>query len=85
MSLYDDLIADPFSIRRYLAILEPYDPSRETTVPLYLSDHGFTTEPDEVPAQPVFRCPAALGAQFRTASLSQRKVGRPLRPRFRHA
>ena len=54
MSPYDDLIADPFSIRRYLAILEPYDPSRETTIPLYLSDHGFTTEPNEVPGNQYF-------------------------------
>jgi len=54
MSLFDELIADPFSIRRYLAILEPYDPEVETTVPLYLSDHGFTTEPDEVPGNQYF-------------------------------
>ena len=79
MSLYDDLIADPFSIRRYLAILEPYDPLLETTVPLYLSDHGFTTEPDEMPGNQYFdaRLLSALSFErhlYRSGQLEGRSV-----------
>lgn len=79
MSLYDALIADPFSIRRYLAILEPYDSDLETTVPLYLSDHGFTTEPDEVPGNQYFdaRLLSAISFErhlYRSGQLEGRSV-----------
>ena len=79
MSLYDALIADPFSIRRYLAILEPYDPGTESTVPLYLSDHGFTTEPDEEPGNLYFdaRLLSAISFErhlYRSGQLEGRSV-----------
>ena len=50
MSAFTDLLADAFAARRYLAILEPYDPVAEATATLYYSDHGFVTEPGDTPA-----------------------------------
>lgn len=79
MSAFDDLIADPLARRRYLVILEPYDPELETTVPHYFSDDGFVTAPGDVPANTYFdpRLLAALNFQrqlFADGQLSGRSV-----------
>jgi len=52
MTAFADLVADPYARRRYLAILEPYDPDLTSpdTVTLYYSDDGFTSRPGDSPA-----------------------------------
>ncbi|WPZ36266.1 hypothetical protein T8K17_08960 [Thalassobaculum sp. OXR-137] len=54
MSAFDALIADPLARRRYLVILEPYDPAVEGIVPQYFSDDGFVTLPTDTPADTYF-------------------------------
>jgi hypothetical protein len=54
MSAFTDLLADPYAARRYLVILEPYDPGASAVVTLYYSDHGFVTEPLDSPASRYF-------------------------------
>ncbi len=49
MSAFDDLIADTHARRRYLVIVEPYDPVVGVTVTFHFSDDGFVTAPDDVP------------------------------------
>ena len=79
MSAFDRLIADPLARRRYLVILEPYDPGLATTTPHYFSDDGFVTAPDDAPASTYFepRLLAALNFQrqlFADGQLSGRSV-----------
>lgn len=79
MSAFDDLIADPVARRRYLVILEPYDPALETIVPHYFSDDGFVTARTDTPADTYFdpRLLAALNFErqlFAGGQLSGRSV-----------
>lgn len=79
MDAFETLIGNPFSIRRYLAILEPYDPDVGTVVPLYLSDHGFATEPGDEPGNRYFeaRLLSALSFErhlYRSGALGGRSV-----------
>ncbi|WP_281683896.1 hypothetical protein [Thalassobaculum salexigens] len=79
MSAFDDLIADPLARRRYLVILEPYDPALETTAPHYFSDDGFVTGRTDTPADTYFapRLLAALNFErqlFAGGQLSGRSV-----------
>lgn len=54
MSAFADLIADPLARRRYLVILEPYDPNLEKTVSYFFSDDGFVTAPADMPGDTYF-------------------------------
>ncbi|MDF1791441.1 MAG: hypothetical protein P1U88_05990 [Thalassobaculaceae bacterium] len=79
MSAFDDLLADPRARRRYLVILEPYDPDLGTTVAHYFSDDGFVTAPGDNPANTYFeaRLLAALNFErqlFAGGRLSGRSV-----------
>ena len=79
MSAFDDLIADPLARRRYLVILEPYDPGLGVTVPHYFSDDGFVTAPTDTPGDTYFdpRLLAALNFErqlFAAGRLSGRSV-----------
>lgn len=79
MSAFDDLIADPLARRRYLVILEPYDPALEDTVPHYFSDDGFVTGRTDTPSDTYFdpRLLAALNFErrlFAGGQLSGRSV-----------
>jgi hypothetical protein len=79
MDAFEKLIADPFAVRRYLAILEPYDPALSATVPIHLSDHGFATEPDDSPGNSYFdaRLLSALSFErhlYRSGELGGRSV-----------
>ena len=47
MSRFDDLLSDPYAGRRYLVVVEPFDPVSGTTRTLRFSDQGFVTRPDE--------------------------------------
>lgn len=49
MSRFDDLLSDPYGARRYLVVIEPYDPAIGATRALRYSDHGFATRPDDDP------------------------------------
>lgn len=49
MSRFDDLLSDPYAGRRYLVVVEPYDPALGTTRTLRFSDHGFVTRPGDDP------------------------------------
>ncbi|EDP66834.1 hypothetical protein BAL199_17273 [alpha proteobacterium BAL199] len=49
MSRFDDLLANPHAARRYLVVVEPFDPALGTTRTLRYSDHGFVTRPDDTP------------------------------------
>lgn len=79
MTAFDDLIADSLARRRYLVILEPFDPSSDSIVPYYFSDDGFVTAPDDTPANTYFepRLVSALNFErqlFSGGRLSGRSV-----------
>lgn len=79
MTAFDDLIANPFAQKRYLAILEPYDPVTAGTLSLHLGDAGFVTGPSETPANQFFepRLVSALNFErhlFQSGSLGGRSV-----------
>ena len=79
MTTFDDLIANPFAQKRYLAILEPHDPVAAATVSLHLGDAGYVTGPAENPANQYFepRLVSALNFErhlFQSGSLGGRSV-----------
>lgn len=49
MSRFDDLLGDPHAGRRYLVVVEPFDPALGATRTLRFSDHGFVTRPGDDP------------------------------------
>src|SRR3546814_6592831 len=49
MSRFDDLLTDARAGRRYLVVVEPWDPAIAATRTLRYSDHGFVTRPDDDP------------------------------------
>src|SRR4051812_33424301 len=55
MSLFTELLADINAERRFLVVLEPYDPTTDAVIPLYYSSHGFTSEPLDTPANTLYR------------------------------
>ena len=71
MSLFTDLLANPYAARRYLAILEPWDPAASggsgAVTALYYSDHGFVTEPSDTPSNRLFHARIARDFSFRIA------------------
>ena len=79
MTVFDDLIADPFAEKRYLAALEPYDPAPGRTTALHVGDHGFATGPDDDPPNRYFepRLVSALNFErrmFRGGRLGGRSI-----------
>lgn len=79
MSIFDDLIADTLARRRYLVILEPYDPNIGGTIAHYFSDDGFVTAPSDSPSDTYFepRLISALNFErqlFASGRLSGRSV-----------
>lgn len=71
MSAFSDLLANPYAHRRYLVVLEPWDPAASggagAVTKLYYSDHGFVTEPADTPANQVFDARVARDFSFRIA------------------
>jgi hypothetical protein len=69
MTAFTDLLANPHAARRYLAILQPWDPAASggagAVAALYYSDHGFTTEPTDAPANQHFAARIARDFSFR--------------------
>lgn len=79
MNAFANLIADPLARRRYLVILEPFDPAQGRTVAHYFSDDGFVTGPTDAPRDRYFapRLLAALNFErqlFAGGRLSGRSV-----------
>ncbi len=79
MTAFDDLIADPFAEKRYLAALEPYDPAPGRTTALHVGDHGFATGPADDPPNRYFepRLVSALNFErrmFRGGRLGGRSI-----------
>src|SRR4051812_27662717 len=50
MTAFTDLLADFEAERRFLVVLEPYDPGTPGVVTLYYSSHGFNSEPSDTPS-----------------------------------
>lgn len=64
MPSFEQLISDPFAAKRYLAILEPYDPTSGATLALHLADRPFTSEPDDDPPDTHFEPRLASALNF---------------------
>ncbi len=85
MTPFERLLADPYAARRYLVVLEPWDRAAGAVVTLHYSDHGFTTEPGDTPANThfaarlhrdfVFRLQRDLFGDGRIAGRSQASRG----------
>ncbi|NQW12220.1 MAG: hypothetical protein HQ481_20330 [Alphaproteobacteria bacterium] len=77
MSKFDDLLADDVAPRRYLAIIEPYNPATSSVITLYFSDHGFVTEPTDTPPNTYFEPRLTTALNFeRHLFADQRLSGR---------
>ena len=79
MADLEALLADPFARKRYLAILEPYDPALSETTALYFSDFGLVSSPASDPPNQYFdpRLMSALNFErhlFNSGKLSGRSV-----------
>ncbi|WP_232629167.1 hypothetical protein [Methylobacterium sp. Leaf118] len=75
MSRFTDLLGDPKAEKRFLAILEPYDPAASTVRTIYLSTHGFITEPGETPANTYFEPRLNRPYSFTRSLFSSGKLG----------
>jgi hypothetical protein len=82
MSAFTDLLADPYSARRYLVILEPYDPGAAAVVTLYYSDHGFVTEPSDSPASQYFEPRVVSALNFERHLFQRGLIGGRSIPNF---
>ena len=82
MSDFTDLLADPYAARRYLVILEPYDPDVATVVALYYSDHGFVTEPGDSPANQYFEPRVVSALNFERHLFQRGLIGGRSIPNF---
>lgn len=79
MSRFTDLLANFQASKRFLVVLEPYDPDTSSVKTLYYSSHGFVTEPSDTPANTFYepRLKSAFSFQrslFSSGKLSGRSV-----------
>ena len=82
MSAFTDLLADPYAARRYLVILEPYDPGAGAVVALYYSDHGFVTEPGDSPANQYYEPRVVSALNFERHLFQRGLIGGRSIPNF---
>ena len=82
MSAFTDLLADPYAARRYLVILEPYDPGASAVVTLYHSDHGFVTKPTDSPASQYFEPRVVSALNFERHLFQRGLIGGRSIPNF---
>ena len=82
MSVFIDLLADPYAARRYLVILEPYDPGGGAVVTLHYSDHGFVTEPGDSPANQYFEPRVVSALNFERHLFQRGLIGGRSIPNF---
>lgn len=74
MSKFDDLLADDVAPRRYLAIIEPYNPATSSVITLYFSDHGFVSEPADTPANTYFEPRLSTALNFERHLIADRRL-----------
>jgi hypothetical protein len=82
MSAFTDLLADAYAARRYLVVLEPYDPGAGDVVTLYHSDHGFVTEPGDSPANQYFEPRVVSALNFERHLFQRGLIGGRSIPNF---
>jgi hypothetical protein len=82
MSAFTDLLADPYAARRYLVVLEPYDPGAGAMITLYYSDHGFVTEPGDSPANQYFEPRVVSALNFERHLFQRGLIGGRSIPNF---
>ncbi len=82
MRAFTDLLADPYAARRYLVILEPYDPGAGAVVALYYSDHGFVTKPTDNPASQYFEPRVVSALNFERHLFQRGLIGGRSIPNF---
>lgn len=82
MSAFTDLLANPYAARRYLVILEPYDPGAGAVVTLYYSDHGFVTETGDDPPSRYFEPRVVSALNFQRHLFQQGVIGGRSIPSF---
>ena len=82
MSAFTDLLADPYAARRYLVILEPYDPGASAVVTLHYSDHGFVTKPTDSPASQYFEPRVVSALNFERHLFQRGLIGGRSIPNF---
>lgn len=79
MSRFNDLLANYAAEKRFLAILEPYDPGAGATRPIYLSTHAFVSEPADTPSNTYFEARLNRPYSFSRSLFSSGKLsGRSL-------
>lgn len=79
MSRFTDLLANFSAEKRFLAILEPYDPAAGTVRPIYLSTHAFVTQPADTPSNTYFEARLNRPYSFSRSLFSSGKLsGRSL-------
>ena len=82
MSAFTDFLADPYTARRYLVILEPYDPGAGANATLYYSDHGFVTAPTDSPANRYFEPRVVSALNFERHLFQRGLIGGRSIPNF---
>lgn len=82
MTRFEQLLSDPYAARRYLVEVAPYDPAVGAEVLLYYSDHGFTTEPDDTPANQHFEARVVEALNFQRSLYQPGAIGGQSLPDF---
>jgi len=82
MSPFETLLENPYAARRYLVELVPYDPATGSEITLYYSDHGFTTEPGDTPANQHFEARVVEALNFQRSLFRPGAIGGASVPDF---
>jgi len=75
MSLFTDLLTQPQAQKFYLVEITAWDTVAEEEVVLYFSDQGFTTEPDDTPANQHFEARVNQALNFQRSVFAGGKIG----------
>jgi hypothetical protein len=73
MSVFEDLLADPYAKREFFVEAEPWDGAAVTT--LRFSSGGFTTEPTDSPANTYYEARVLQPYQLRRSMFAPGKIG----------
>lgn len=82
MTLFQDLIVDPYAQRTYLVVIEPYDPEIGGEIILRFSDRGFTTGPTDSPPNAHFAARLVTPLNFKRELFSSGRIGSRSFPGF---
>ena len=75
MSLFDQLLADPWAERHFLVRMSPRNPFIGAAEELYFSDHGFRTEPDDALPNTLFVQRLLTTLTLRRSMFSPERIG----------